>query len=63
MILMTLNYGKYGIFLSMGNAGFISSTVLPIIPTLLSPSFASCVVGTQSWVWGLGFMLFLGQAP
>ena len=25
--LRTLNYGNYGIFLNMGNAGFISSTV------------------------------------
>ena len=24
----TLNYGKYGIFHTMGNAGFITSTVL-----------------------------------
>ena len=28
-IVGTLNYGNYGIFLIMGNAGFISSTVLP----------------------------------
>ena len=27
MTLRTLNYGNYGIFLSMGNAGFISSIV------------------------------------
>ena len=33
--LMALDYGKYGIFL-MGNAGFISSTVL--LKTHLSPS-------------------------
>ena len=25
----TINYGMYGIFLTMGNAGFISSTVHP----------------------------------
>ena len=31
MTLRTLNYGKYGIFLIMGNAGFISSTaVIPV---------------------------------
>ena len=28
MTLRTLNYGNYGIFLIMGNAGFISSTAL-----------------------------------
>ena len=27
MTLRTLNYGKYGIFLKMGNAGFCPSTV------------------------------------
>ena len=27
MTLRTLNYGNYGIFLILGNAGFISSTV------------------------------------
>ena len=27
--LRTLNYGNYGIFLIMGNAGYISSTVVP----------------------------------
>ena len=26
--LRTLNYGNYGIFLVMGNAGFVSSTVV-----------------------------------
>ena len=30
MTLRTLNYGKYGIFLIMSNAGFISSTVLQV---------------------------------
>ena len=29
MTLRTLNYGNYGIFLIMGNAGFCPSTVLP----------------------------------
>ena len=28
MTLRTLNYANYGIFLIMGNAGFISSTVV-----------------------------------
>ena len=29
MTLRTLNYGNYGIFLIMGNAGFCPSTVVP----------------------------------
>ena len=29
MTLRTLNYGNYGIFLIMGNAGFCPSTVTP----------------------------------
>ena len=28
---MTLDYGNYGIFLIMGNAGFISSTVVEVV--------------------------------
>ena len=28
--LRTLNYGNYGLFLIMGNAGFISSTVVGV---------------------------------
>ena len=31
MTLRLLNYGNYGIFLAMGNAGVISSTVSPSI--------------------------------
>ena len=41
MTLRTLNYGNYGIFLIMGNAGFCPSAVVPtlgskvyIVPTL-----------------------------
>ena len=30
MTLRTLNYGNYGIFLIMGNAGFCPSTVSPV---------------------------------
>ena len=33
MTLRTLNYGIYGIFLIMGNAGFCPSTVLPELAT------------------------------
>ena len=40
MTLRTLNYGNYGLFLILGNAGFVSSTVVrdppasghPLIP-------------------------------
>ena len=31
MTLRTLNYGSYGIFLIMGNAGFCPSTVVTIV--------------------------------
>ena len=31
MTLRTLNYGNYGIFLIMGNAGFCPSTVVVVI--------------------------------
>ena len=34
---MTLNYGNYGIFLLMGNAGFIPSTVLRTLNGALHP--------------------------
>ena len=34
MTLRTLNYGNYGIFLIMGNAGFCPSTVSRVISTL-----------------------------
>ena len=37
-LLRTLNYGNYGIFLILGNAGFISSTVLnPAAGSAASP--------------------------
>ena len=36
---MTLHYGNFGIFLMMGNAGFISSTVDLSISVLLSQDF------------------------
>ena len=44
IILMTLNYGNYGIFLIMGNAGFVSSTVgkVPKPNTLPSPKALDC---------------------
>ena len=37
---MTLYYGNYGIFLIMGNAGFISSTVgVSVAPWICLPTF------------------------
>ena len=38
MTLRTLNYGNYGIFLIMGNAGFCPSTVVNRIPEVRSAS-------------------------
>ena len=37
MTLRTLNYGNYGIFLIMGNAGFCPSTVIPSIELMAKP--------------------------
>ena len=34
MTLRTLNYGNYGIFLNMGNAGFCPSTVVSALKPL-----------------------------
>ena len=34
MTLRTLDYGNYGLFLIMGNAGFISSAVVPVFSLL-----------------------------
>ena len=50
MILRTLNYGNYGLFLIVGNAGFISSTV-----SLLRVSvFLKCsLLGLVDGVWGV----------
>ena len=49
MTLRTLNYGNYGIFLIMGNAGFCPSTVpLPMI-------LMGCIHATGckgSGIWG-----------
>ena len=36
MTLRTLNYGNYGIFLIMGNAGFCPSAVVPLILLIAS---------------------------
>ena len=39
MTLRTLNYGNYGIFLIMGNAGFCPSTVCPSHPRLICKAY------------------------
>ena len=45
MTLRTLNYGNYGIFLIMGNAGFCPSAVVPcpccFLPEQLAGTFES----------------------
>ena len=46
MTLRTLNYGNYGVFLIMGNAGFRPSAVL-LMPVLFSISKIA------KGVWGL----------
>ena len=43
MTLRTLNYGNYGIFLIMGNAGFCPSTVVKML--ILLRSLGRVVVG------------------
>ena len=66
MTLRTLNYGNYGIFLIMGNAGFRPSTVCDYMVSDLGLSdygdlnpkdMLSCVRHTQAfWIsgfWGL----------
>ena len=53
MTFRTLNYGNYGIFLLLGNAGFISSTVE--VPQGL---IGFRVWGLEFRVWGLGLVGF-----
>ena len=66
--LKALNYGNYGIFLIMGNGGFISSTVVTVLFLLLvglslpflvgdSVPFLLLLLGTGVFgsVWGEGF--------
>ena len=57
MTLRTLNYGNYGIFLIMGNAGYCPSTVLFGVQIQAShcegsDSKRSIVAGFR--IWGLG---------
>ena len=52
MTLRTLNYGNYGIFLIMGNAGFCPSTVCP---PPLQVGFKARGLEFQLWS-SLGFM-------
>ena len=46
MILRTLNYGSYGIFLIMGHAGFCPSAVLAGLPRMKKPR----IPGFPKWV-------------
>ena len=63
MTLRTLNYGNYGIFLIMGNAGFCPSTVGPKLADFrvwsfedLRSTFAGLrLLGRGLKLWGLGF--------
>ena len=52
MTLRTLNYGNYGIFLIMGNAGFCPSTVLTSFYRVLVKDFTLSL--TQIRALGLG---------
>ena len=45
MTLRTLNYGKYGIFLIMGNAGFCPSTVVQQDPPTPAPKLEIPILG------------------
>ena len=44
---MTLDYGNYGIFIIMGNAGFISSTVVLVLVPVLVLVLVLVVVGSR----------------
>ena len=65
--LRTLNYGNYGIFLSMGHAGFLSSTVSCLCIVLITDAIKPFYLGLQGFgVWGsaagsraLGFLGWL----
>ena len=46
MTLRTLNYGNFGIFLIMGNAGFCPSTVCSVIRGLRLRIVVSIVIGS-----------------
>ena len=51
MTLRTLNYGNYGIFLIMGNAGFCPSTVMEEVETVVGLLGSTVLIR----VYGLGF--------
>ena len=57
MTLRTLNYGNYGIFLIMGNAGFCPSTVwvISIVTLLITPLITTPELPSN--VQGLGLRL------
>ena len=44
MTLRTLNYGNYGIFLIMGNAGFCPSAVLWVVVKIMVPFWVPNIV-------------------
>ena len=52
----TLSYGNYGIFLIMGNAGFIPSTVVPESPVIVKATGSHTREGSRSRtpIWGIG---------
>ena len=47
MTLRTLNYGNYGTFLIIGNAGFCPSTVSPPDPPSKTPGFLAFKPGSE----------------
>ena len=52
MTLRTLNYGNYGIFLIMGNAGFCPSTVVLLRNIrIISMVVVAIVVVAWQWEW------------
>ena len=58
MNLRTLNYGNYGIFLTMGNAGFCPSAVLVGLGTRnhdLEPGLSKVRLGGLRFGFGFGF--------
>ena len=61
MTLRTLNYGNYGIFLIIGNAGFLSSAVgkparqLPGSDSRVDEGFGTSGLGVRFW----GFLIMV----
>ena len=60
MTLRTLNYGNYGIFLIMGNAGFCPSAVLfppkfPFLPEMLKQKALNPAAALKNPFMGVSF--------